>query len=182
METLAVTSSSPSLEWDAFSRGRPIFLIIMQPHSPENWTLPPPPRYISSVHSGEGQMTHFRQIPSLRGPPCVICRTRHCPALLCRPEEGVLYGVSQRSAAGPLRGFGPTPPEFPLREVPSPRVCISDSSPGDVMLWVLALGPHFENHCSINKPQDSGRCLSAFVWGRNDFLKIGVRECGLGVC
>ena len=42
------------------------------------------------------------------------------------------------------------------------------------MLWVLALGPHFENHCSINNPEDSGWCLSAFVWGRNDFLKIGV--------
>ena len=34
------------------------------------------------------------------------------------------------------------------------------------------LGPHFENHCSILSPENLGWCLSAFVWGKNDFLFI----------
>lgn len=46
------------------------------------------------------------------------------PTLLCIPKEGDPYLVLKGCSWAP-EGFQPTPPEFPLQEVPSLRICIS---------------------------------------------------------
>ena len=78
-------------------------------------------------------------------------------------------------------GFQPAPLEFPLQEVPSPRICISNSSPGDTMMWVLApgtaLGESLTILLTIPKIQD-GACLP--LCGGGMTLKLVSCGCGLG--
>lgn len=87
--------------------------------------------------------------------------------------------VPAAAAPGVLAHSWATPPEFALQRSLAPDFTFLVCPQLACCLWFWHLGSHFEDHCSINNPEDSRWGLSALCGGRNDsFWMRGSRGGG----